>query len=164
MFLSVENLTHESFGKFGKVIEQPSRAPDASGPGWQWWAGVSLLAGGDRPYAIGALDLQPAEHKFDWAERHMRTDELLIPVSGDCLVYVGPPEHRDDPGRLPALESFKVFRVRQGQAVLLEKGVWHGAPLADGRPAKVLVLLLNETGSLDNSVVRFPERAVGITV
>jgi len=169
MRLPIQDLTPDAFAPFGEVIGQPPRAADASGPGWQWWGETALLAAdtgsaegrGGRPYGIGYLDLQPAELRFDWAERHMRSAEMLIPA-GDCLVYVGPPEHPAEPGLAPPLDRFQVFRVRQGQAVLLYPGVWHGAPLAIDRPVNVVVLLLAGTGASDTSLVRFSESPVGI--
>lgn len=160
MKLPVLDLTSEAFAQYGKVIEMPRRKVDAAGPGWKWWAESALLEGDARPYAIGYLDLEPADLRFDWAERHMRTMELLIPAGGDCLVYVGPPDHLDEPARLPPLARFQVFRVQQGQAVLLDRGVWHGAPLALDRPLKVIVLLHRNTGLEDTSVMRFEETPV----
>src|SRR5690349_2582792 len=114
MKLSIENLTAQAFAPFGAVIEQPKRPTDASGSGWQWWGEMVNLAGGDRPYSIGYLDLQPAPLRFDWAERHMHSDELLTPLGGDCLVYVGPPDHPDEPAHLADLNRFRVFRVCKG--------------------------------------------------
>ncbi len=162
MKLKIEELTPEKFVPFGEVITQPTRAKDASGPGWTWWGQDHLLAGGDRNYVIGYLDLQPAPLCFDWAERHMHSDELLIPMGEDCLVYVGPPEYPDEPDRLPSLESFRVFRLRTGQGVLLGKGVWHGAPLAIDAHLNVAVLLLKDTGTVDGHVVRFEDTPVQI--
>jgi ureidoglycolate lyase len=162
MKLSIEPLTAEAFRPFGQVIEQPQQAPDAAGPGWQWWGEMALLRSDGRPYGIGYLDLQPTALRFDWAERHMRSAEILVPSGGDCLVYVGPPEHPDQPDRLPPLEHFRVFRVGQGQGVLLHPGVWHGAPLALDQPLNVVVLLLQATGSTDTSVVRFTDTSVEI--
>jgi ureidoglycolate hydrolase len=101
MKLKIEDLTVENFAPFGEVITQPARGQDAQGPGWTWWGENHMLAGGERNYAIGYLDLNPAELSFNWAERHMHSDELLIPMGGDCIVYVGPPDHPDEPGRLP---------------------------------------------------------------
>ena len=92
----------------------------------------------------------------------MRTAELLIPSCGDCLVYVGPPDHPEQPDRAPRLDRFRVFRVQQGEGVLLHAGVWHGAPLAIDRPLNVVVLLLQHTGSIDTSLVRFEDRPVTI--
>jgi len=162
MRLPIQKLTPDAFAPFGQVIGQIARAPDAQGPGWHWWGETALLAADSRPYGIGYLDLWPAELCFDWAERHMRSAEMLVPTGGDCLIYVGPPDHPEAPGRLPALERFAVFRVPQGQAVLLDPGVWHGAPLAIDQPLNVVVLLLQGTGANDTSVVRFTDTPVEI--
>jgi ureidoglycolate lyase len=160
MRLQVEDLHAEAFAPFGEVIQQPRSLPNAMGNGWRWWGEIALLTGDERPYGIGYLDLEPADLRFDWAERHMYSAELLIPAGGDCLVYVGPPDHPDQPDRMPPLESFRVFRVRAGQGVLLHPGVWHGAPLAIDRRLNVVVLLLQGTGTRDTSVVRFSDSPV----
>ena len=162
MQLTIQDLTQQAFRPFGRVIQQPDRVQDAQGPGWRWWSENALMESADRPYQIGYLHLEPAELKFDWAERHMRSAELIIPTGGDCLVYVAPPDYPDEPERMPAFERFQVFRVRAGQAVLLEKGVWHGAPLAIDKPLQAIVLLLSRTGEVDLSLVRFEENPVRI--
>lgn len=164
MEIRVQELTPETFSPFGTVIEQPTRTQDAQGPGWTWWGENAFLEGDSRPYGIGYLDLTPADMKFDWAERHMRSMELIIPAGGDCLIYVGPPEHLHEPGRLPDLGTFQAFRIREGQAALLDRGVWHGAPLAIDRPAKAIVLLHKDTGIEDGHVVRFEDRPVSLIV
>jgi hypothetical protein len=46
--------------------------------------------------------------------------------------------------------------------VLLAPGVWHGAPLAEGGPARAIVLLQKGTGSDDTVVVRFEHDPVQI--
>jgi ureidoglycolate lyase len=160
--LPLQELSQTAFAAFGQVVEQPARAADASGPGWDWWGETLLLAADSRPYSIGYLNLRPADLRFDWAERHMRSAELLIPMGSDCLVYVGPPLTPHQPGRLPPLTRFQVFRVRHGQGVLLSPGVWHGTPLAIAEPLSVAVLLLQGTGAADTSVVRFEDSPVWI--
>jgi len=162
MKLKIEDLTVEAFAPFGEVITQPARAHDAQGPGWMWWGENHTMVGGDRNYAIGYLDLTPAELSFNWAERHMQSDELLIPMGGDCLVYVGPPDYPKEPTRLPDLERFRVFRLREGQGVLLGRGVWHGAPMALDKHLNVAVLLLKDTGNVDGHVVRFEDTPIRI--
>lgn len=162
MKLKIEDLTVEAFAPFGEVITQPARPQDAQGAGWTWWGENHTMSGGDRNYAIGYLDLQPADLSFNWAERHMHSDELLIPMGADCLVYVAPADHPEEPTRLPSLDRFRVFRLKPGQGVLLHKGVWHGAPMALDRPLNVTVLLLKETGKIDGHVVRFEDTPVQI--
>ncbi len=162
MNLSSEPLTAAAFAPFGQVIKRPDGVPNASGPGWQWWGETALLAGDQRPYGIGYLALEPADLRFDWAERHMRSAEVLIPSGGDCLIYVGPPGPPDQPDELPPLDRFRVFRVRQGEGVLLLPGVWHGAPLAIDRSLNVVVLLLQATGATDTHLVRFADTPIEI--
>jgi ureidoglycolate hydrolase len=157
------NLTTESFRAYGRVIEAPPASPDATGPGWRWWGERHILECGGRPLGVGFLELSPAALQFDWAERHVRSSETILPLDGDCAVYVGSPAHADDPDSLPALEGFEVFLVRAGQGVILDQGVWHGAPLAIGGPVRAVVLLLEGTGTIDTTVVRFPDTPVKIS-
>lgn len=162
MKLDVQELTPDAFVAFGDVIQKPLRAPDAQGADWQWWGENSLLPPLRRAYGVGYLAAVPGKRHFDWAERHMHTQEMIIPLTGDCLVYVGPPDHPDRPDHLPALERFRVFRVPQGDAVILKEGVWHGAPLAVNAPVNVMVLLQQATGQDDLHLVRFAESPVEI--
>jgi ureidoglycolate lyase len=164
MQIRVEPLTAEAFAPFGAIVEAPASAPQASGPGWQWWGETALMEGDSRPYGIGYLRIEPAAPRFDWAERHMRSPEMIVPLAGACLVYVGPAEYPQRPDQLPELDHFRVFEVRAGQAVILNPGVWHGAPLAVGSPLSAIVLLKQGTGTTDVTVVRFEDRPVEIVM
>ncbi len=148
---AVEPLTADAFAPFGRVVDVPARAPDSVGDPWRWWAETALLEQAGGRYAVGYLELPNGRSGFDWAERHLESEELVIPVRGELLLYAGPP----DQGEVPQRERFRVFRVRPGQAALLDKGVWHGAPLAVGAEATALVLLLEGTGENDTQTVRF---------
>ncbi|HEX2235079.1 MAG TPA: ureidoglycolate lyase [Actinomycetota bacterium] len=160
--LTVEALSSRSFAPFGRVIEPPGRDPDAIGPGWRWWAETQLLEGDGRPWGVGLLDLEPAEMRFDWAERHLRTVEAVVATGADLLLYVGPPNGFEEPARVPALDRFRVFRIPAGRGVLLDRGVWHGAPLAAEGRCTALVLILEGTGRDDVTVVRFEDTPVAI--
>ncbi|MGH2806738.1 MAG: ureidoglycolate lyase [Actinomycetota bacterium] len=159
--LRAEELTTDTFSAFGHVIEQPAREQDADGPGWQWWAETSSLRSDGRPWTFGYLHLRTAPLRFDWAERHLRTQEVVLAGSSDVVVYVGPADP-DQPDRLPPLESFRAFRVPAGRGIVMEPGVWHGAPLALGDDCNAVVLLLEGTGRDDVVVVRFEEEPVDI--
>jgi ureidoglycolate lyase len=160
--LSAEPLTASAFSPFGRVVDLPDRPHDAAGPGWRWWAETALLEGDERAWGVGYLDLEPAPLRFDWAERHARTLEAVFPLSGGVLLYVGPAEHLEEPERTPSLDRFRVFRVPPGTGVIMDRNVWHGAPLAASGPASALVLILEGTGQHDVTVIRFPETPVEI--
>lgn len=151
MRVAVEPLDAEAFAPFGRVVETPAREPDSTGDPWRWWAQTALLDHGERPYAVGYLEVEPGRTGFDWAERHRRSEEMVIPVRGELLLYAAAPEP----------EGFHLFRVGPGQAVILGKGVWHGAPLAAAEPASAIVLLAEGAGERDADMVRFEELVVG---
>lgn len=150
MPIAVEELAAEAFAPFGRVVDVPSRNPDAVGDPWRWWARSAVLDRGESPYAVGYLEVESGSAGFDWAERHSRSEELVIPVEGEILVYAAAPEP----------EGFRVFHVRRGQAVILGKGVWHGAPLAAAGRARAIVLLAEGAGELDTDMVQFEELSV----
>jgi ureidoglycolate lyase len=152
----VEPLTSEGFRPFGRVVSRPRRDPDAFAAGWSWWAETAELPADARPYAVGYLDLEPVEPEFDWAEYHAHTVELILPLGGECLVYVAAPG--DEP------RDFRVFRVSAGEGVLLDPAVWHGAPLAVSQRAAAAVFLRQNTGTDDTVVARFPETPIRIEV
>jgi ureidoglycolate lyase len=142
-----EPLTPEAFRPFGTVLRRPQAAAEATGPGWSWWARTGALPAAERPYAVGYLALEPAPLAFDWAEYHARSAELVVPLSGECVVYVAPPAGEPD--------GFRAFRVAPGEGVILDPGVWHGAPLALDRPLAAAVLLAEGTGTEDTVIARF---------
>jgi ureidoglycolate lyase len=122
-----------------------------------------VLEDDGRPWSVGYLDLEPSTPpSFDWAERHLRSQEAIVPVSGGCLVYVAPPDHPDEPDRLPPFEAFRVFRVPPGSGVVMHAAVWHGAPIVEDEAAKAIVLLLAGTGRDDVTVVRFEDAPIMI--
>lgn len=157
MNLQIESVSQLNFTDFGRLVQRPARATDASGPGWQWWGDLEALAASDRAYALGMLNLSSSALTVDWAERHMQTEELIAPLTGNCLVYVAPADHPNEPDRLADFDRFRVFRVVPGQVVILNPGVWHGAPLAETAPAQALVILRQGTAVQDMHIARFPD-------
>jgi ureidoglycolate lyase len=162
MALPVRELSAEAFRPYGRVIQLPDREHDAFGERWRWWAETVLLPTDGRAFGVGFLELRPGPLRFDWAERHMRTVEAVIAGDRECLVYVGPPEHPEEPGRLPGLDRFEVFRIPPGNGVAMDPGVWHGAPLAPAGPTTAVVLILEGTGREDVTIVRFEDDPVEI--
>ena len=162
MEIAAQELSASAFSAFGDIVERPSRNPDAGSDGWSWWAETQLLPVDSRPYTIGYLQLVPGHLDFDWAERHLKTVEMIVPLGGDCLVHVAPPDPSNEPDREPSLDDYRVFRIRQGQAVILRPGVWHAAPFTVNENTSALVFLLENTGRDDTRVVRFPDTPITI--
>lgn len=136
--LRIRDLTADAFAPYGTIIARPDRPVDAAGNGWSWWAEAGILPMQANPYAIGYLDLTPAPLIVEWLERHAESVEAIIPLDGPCLLSVA-----TDP------ENVVVFRLRPGEAVVLNHGIWHGAPMAIDTPLNALILLARGTGSRD---------------
>jgi ureidoglycolate hydrolase len=162
--ITSEPLSPEAFAPFGRIVDPPRDEAHATGAGWKWWAETALLHGDGRPWGIGYLDLTPAELRFDWAERHLQTQEAIFATSADLLVYVAPPDHPEDAARLDSLESFRAFHIPAGRGVVLDTAVWHGAPFTLGDSTAAFVLILEGTGRDDVTVVRFPETPIDVEV
>jgi ureidoglycolate hydrolase len=80
----------------------------------------------------------------------------VLATTGDILLYVGGAEHETAP---PA-DAFRVFRLPGGTGVVMDRGVWHGAPLAVDRATTAVVLILQGTGATDVIVERFEPVAI----
>jgi ureidoglycolate hydrolase len=160
----VEKLTPQSFSPFGRVVRPPARDPDAEGPGWRWWAEIAALTGDGTIWGLGYLVLEPAALRFDWAEHHSHTQEAVIATSADLLIYVAPPGRGERASSSPDPSKFRVFRLPARTGVVLDRGVWHGAPLAIETRTAALVLLLEGTGHSDVTLSRFAQSPVEIEV
>jgi ureidoglycolate lyase len=155
----LEALAEDAFAPYGSVLSRPSGASHADGPGWHWWGEVAHLSSDGRRWAFGYLALEPEPMTFDWAERHMRSPEVVLATSADIAVYVAAPT----PSEAPRVDEFRVFAVPPGSGVVLDPGVWHGAPLAiDGGSTSAFVLLLEGTGRDDVTVARFPDSPITV--
>ena len=71
---------------------------------------MALMPCDERPYGIGYLTLVPGALRFDWAERHMRSQGAPDSMAGELSIFQGPPDNLEEPGRMPPLSSFRVFR------------------------------------------------------
>ncbi len=72
-------------------------------------------------------------------ERHLKTDEVFVPITGESILYIGE-------NRVPyELEIGKVYNVKLG--------VWHTITMKDG--AKVLIVENDDTGSENSEVIPF---------
>jgi ureidoglycolate hydrolase len=154
---SLEQLTAEAFAPFGTVLMQPGVPAQAEGSGWQWWGEIAALPNNGRRWTFGVLSLEAVPLSIDWAERHLHSPEVVLASASDLAVYVAPSGSDE-----PSLSALRVFRVPAGAGVILNPGVWHGAPFTlDGR-GSAFVLLLEGTGRDDVTVVRFPDTPVTV--
>lgn len=144
--LPVIDASAEAFSRFGRFVASSEGFPltgDASVT-YREKVGVMALAG---PVSVGVLNLATrGPQRFHELERHVATPELLVAVEGDVAFAVAP---ANQPAPAPDLSQVAAFRLRQGQAVIMRPGVWHGLPFPLGDRASLLVVFQEGTPDRD---------------
>ena len=65
------------------------------------------------------------DHRIAGLERHLRTPEILVPIDGPFILPLLLGEAGEG--------DIKAFRVGLGEAVVIDRAVWHGACLPVGK-------------------------------
>lgn len=144
--LSVRRASAESFGRFGTFVSAAEGAPFAAGEAAAYKEKVGVLDVGGGRVSVGVLKLQQRPLDFHELERHVATPELLVAVQGDVVFPVAPPNH---PLPSPEAEALEAFRLNQGEAVIMNPGVWHGLPFPLQGEATLLVVFKEGTPTAD---------------
>lgn len=125
MKIKSKNITEDNFKKFGKVVKAPKGEPTAEENDFKFWSDITNYnIEGDTEIGICTVFMQP-QNIIGGMERHLHTPEILIPI--------------DAPFVLPLLkegedeENAEAFQVDIGEAVVINKEVWHGACLPVGK-------------------------------
>lgn len=100
----------------------------------------------EAPCSSGVIECAPRPKRLNRMERHVRTREALVSLGGEAIVCAAPPQESADGG----LSGIMAFRVRPGQAFIMERGAWHWIPFPVGEsPARFLVIFRSGTGKDD---------------
>jgi ureidoglycolate hydrolase len=147
-------LSREVFAPYGQIVIRPTDEPAVCNEMFAYWPALATtqIAG---EIEISWLKLMRRPLEFGELERHLATPELIVPMDGTVLLPVAPPEHLDNSDCVPSPEKAEVFRVEQGQAVLLHTGTWHWAPFPLGSQASCLIIFKKDTGAKDLIIQEF---------
>ena len=125
MKIKSEHISPENFKKFGKVVTAPKGNPTSQAADYKFWSDIAdYNIEGEAEIGICTVYKQSA-NEIVGMERHLRTPEILIPI--------------DAPFTLPLLldgeneDNIKAFQCNLGEAVVINKAVWHGACLPVGK-------------------------------
>lgn len=145
--ITVQELSREKFRIYGDyqdllhVVEDNKRTggtnifvPDC----------LTLTLGSSLPAAISVARVSEAETIIEVVEYHKFTCEGILPIDGDCTIFVGPAGFRFDPNGIEA------YRIPKGTFVQLKPGVLHGRQfVSDTTQVNVLILLPQRTYAND---------------
>ncbi|HHW14360.1 MAG TPA: hypothetical protein GXX28_05440 [Firmicutes bacterium] len=144
--LSVRRASPESFGRFGTFVSAAEGAPFEAGAAAAYKEKVGVLDVGGARVSVGVLNLKQRPLDFHELERHVATPELLVAVKGDVVFPVAP---ANQPQPTPEVGALEVFRLNQGEAVIMNAGVWHGLPFPLQGEATLLVVFKEGTPTAD---------------
>jgi len=100
----------------------------------------------EAPCSSGVIECAPRPKRLNRMERHLHTREALVALGGEAIVCAAPPQESVDGG----LSGIMAFRVRPGQAFIMDRGAWHWIPFPVGEsPARFLVIFRSGTGKDD---------------
>jgi len=134
----VHDLSPRSFEPYGSVINSPRH--DSSVPaGFQPTLAVFSLGGmTECEVARCTVTEGPPIRSL---ERHFRTQEVFVATQDDFILAITPPSDPIDREAQPRAEEVALFRVREGQAVVMERNVWH-AVVPAGEAATLLIFFV----------------------
>lgn len=151
-----KELTLEAFDAFGRFSDAVDPKGPSVGPEIHEFFRDALVFNTASPYpvSLSVSRVLDRPHVIATTEIHPTSGELILPLNGDVYCHVGLPSGPDEPD----FNTFEVFRIPAGTAVMLNNGVWHYATFPCGTdPVSVLILLPERTYAYDCVVVDIPQ-------
>lgn len=130
MIVTAQPLTHESFHKFGDVIDTTGDPDMVINQGLcDRFHDRARLDFGNGRAGISLFRAEPRAlpYEVEMMERHPLGSQAFIPMSLTSFLVVVAPDNADTPGEPLA------FRTEPGQAINFLRGTWHGVltPLSE---------------------------------
>ena len=162
--IKVLPLGWEIFKPFGKIIEPSDSMPTRfERPGYfKFWDNV--VDPRVEHMEFGYLEVYRARLEFDVLERHVRSAELVIPLTGCSVLPLAPPKDLDNPKAEPSPDEVVCFLLDGSKAVSLYPGTWHYAPMALSEKCTFLIGIRKGTTVDDVNIVDFGKKGVKFRV
>lgn len=116
------------FSEFGTYVGLPeTKEPSKQGPGWKCWS----FEGSIDVRTEAHVGLVFCEYKEDVTvekmERHCSRKEILICADSPVVLPLAKSVDMSNKEEKPLSENVKYVILREGDVVIIDKGVWHGA-------------------------------------
>ena len=149
--IQAQPLTVETFREYGEFYDLLD--PKGHHMGTFYHDHVLSPVSGSAPIAYSAYVVEKPETMIaKEAEYHNDTSELILPLDGDIVTYVGTPSTDLEP------EDLVAFVIPKGTIVRLNAGVWHKDSFAvDAEQVHTLIVLPERTYKRDCVVLPLGE-------
>ena len=142
MRIRVEQLTHEAFAPFGRVLGEPAGQPNIRDEVSDAWIGYTDLMGIGKADGkqVTFLKIHTRPAQFAVLERHLTTAEAFIPLEGRSILVVVAADQLGGDGK-PDVTLAKAFLMDGSKGVVFDRGTWHAVPYNLTDIATYLVLV-----------------------
>lgn len=126
--IHVRPLTQESFQEYGRFVDlmNPRNSLYKQGEP-QFYSDLQKVSMGTRTeisVSVGA-EMKRSENLIQFAEFHSYSEEGMLALDGDVIIYTAPATRK----KIPPFLNFQAFYVPRGVFVVLKTGIWHGCQL-----------------------------------
>ena len=131
----VKDVTLENFAAYGNLIDSANKTADAASAVFDYWDGLGEVKA-EGKVSFGMVRSHPGPLVATNLERHLKTSETLIPMTGEITLVVAAATE----SAAADLSSAAAFKVPQGKAVTLKPGTWHYVPMHADKEVKTMVV------------------------
>jgi ureidoglycolate hydrolase len=147
--IQAQPLDKASFAPFGQYYEMSAPEGHALCGALHAFYPDRLSVSSAEPVGFSPLVVKKPERMIiDAVELHTHSWELLLPLNDDAVIHVSPPS-----GMAPEPSMTKAFIVPKGTLVMLDRAVWHLAPLPVHEEKLYAMVALNQCTYLNDCAV-----------
>jgi len=147
MTLGIEKVTSENSSQFGTYIQIRDAQPAYKGEDFSFFKNLGVVPfSEDTGFSVVETYMdQTAE--ISGLERHKDSCEIIIPSDQNIILILG------TGADCPDTDSLKALEIEVGTAFVVNKNVWHCAPISTGAKTNVFILLNQNTPDTDLDIV-----------
>lgn len=144
--LKLSSMSEAEFAPYGKWVTETSKEPDADCEELKFWNRLGVMDHKGNT-SISIVQTYGKNGLIEETmEQHAATGEALLPTE-DIYIVAALSDKTDS--KKPDLNTVKAFPVKKGEAVILNPGVWHHAPLTEAEVANTFVAFYENTPDED---------------
>lgn len=149
--IHLTELTGENFAPYGQLFEiQAGGDAPCITERFNFWPKLATFqcAGGELQIGISTFLKRP--FRFSAMERHLTSEEIMLPLTGGVIIAFAR-EDGADPAERPGAERAEAFLIPTAKGIVVKKNVWHWTPMP--LEDKTSIICMFETGTEQTDVL-----------
>lgn len=143
MKLQIEKLTGENSRLYGRLISLNDAAPAYQGTDFSFFKNLaSITFDGNTGFSMVETYMDRSA-ELKWLEKHEMSEEVIISTDQNLILVLGTGADGTSP------DTIRAFEMEAGSAFVVNKNIWHHAPVSAGAITKVGILLNESTPDKD---------------